>query len=121
MVKNILLVLMSVGPAVAGQLVLKTAITRVGATVESAGVVGYLVKMFTTPLVLAALGLYGISSMIWMVVLSKLDLSLAYPMVSMAYVLVVFLSWLLLKEPVGWVRIAGLLVICAGVVVISKS
>ncbi len=59
--------------------------------------------------------------MIWTVVLSKLDLSLAYPMVSMSYVLVVFLSWLILKEPVNVMRIAGLVVICGGVLLISRS
>ncbi len=117
----IALVLMSVVPAVLGQIVLKGAIEGLGVTVDSAGPAGYFARLLTTPAVLAALALYGVSSLIWMVVLSKLDLSLAYPMVSMGYVLVVFFSWLFLKEPVSALRVVGLAVICLGVVIISRS
>ena len=86
-----------------------------------------MIEALTMPAILlalaisGALALYGVSAMIWTVVLSKLDLSLAYPMVSMGYVLVVFLSWLILKEPVSLLRIAGLAVICCGVLLISRS
>lgn len=119
--KNALLVMLSVGPAVIGQLVLKSAIETLGITPDTTGVPGYLARVLTTPAVIGALSLYGLSALIWTVVLSKLDLSLAYPMVSMGYVLVVFFSWLILKEPISLMRFAGLAVICIGVVMISRS
>jgi len=121
MMRNILLVLMSVGPAVVGQLILKSAISQLGVTPGTVGVPGYLIKVFTTPMALGALALYGVSALVWTVVLSRLELSLAYPMVSIGYVLVVLLSWLVLKEPVNAMRIAGLAFICCGVVMISRS
>ena len=119
--KSILLVLMSVGPAVVEQLILKAAIRDLGVSLDVLGPLAYFTKVLTTPRVLLAFMLYGASSLIWIVVLSKLELSLAYPMLSMGYVLVVFLSWMVLKEPVNAVRIAGLVIICAGVIVISRS
>jgi multidrug transporter EmrE-like cation transporter len=119
--KNILLVLMSVGPAVVGQLLLKSAIRDVGVSIDVVGLLAYFTRVLTTPRVLFAFMLYGASSLVWIVVLSKLELSLAYPLVSIGYVLVVFLSWMILKEPVSAVRIAGLMIICVGVIVISRS
>jgi drug/metabolite transporter (DMT)-like permease len=119
--KSVLLVLCSVAPAVAGQLLLKFAIGRLSLSMDTAGPVGYYVRLFTTPLVLLGFLMYGFSSLIWLFILSKLPLSLAYPLVSMGYVLVVFFSWLLLHEHVGLTRILGVVVICLGVTLLALS
>jgi drug/metabolite transporter (DMT)-like permease len=65
--------------------------------------------------------MYGVSSLFWLFILSKLPLSLAYPLVSMGYVLVVFFSWLLLREQVGIGRMVGVAVICCGVALLALS
>ncbi len=119
--KSVLLVLSSVAPAVAGQLLLKFAIGRANISMDTAGPVGYYVRLFTTPLVLLGFLMYGFSSLIWLFILSKLPLSLAYPLVSMGYVMVVFFSWLLLHEHVSLTRIMGVLVICLGVTLLALS
>jgi drug/metabolite transporter (DMT)-like permease len=119
--KSILLVLCSVTPAVAGQLILKYAIGRMNLSMEETGPVGYYVRLFTTPLVLLGFLMYGVSSLFWLFILSKLPLSLAYPLVSMGYVLVVFFSWLLLREQVGIGRMLGVAVICCGVALLALS
>jgi multidrug transporter EmrE-like cation transporter len=119
--KSVLLVLCSVAPAVAGQLLLKFAIGRLSLSMDTAGPVGYYLRLFTTPLVLLGFLMYGFSSLIWLFILSKLPLSLAYPLVSMGYVLVVFFSWLLLHEHVNATRIAGVVVICVGVTLLALS
>jgi len=119
--KSILLVLCSVTPAVAGQLILKYAIGRMNLSMEETGPVGYYVRLFTTPIVLLGFLMYGVSSLFWLFILSKLPLSLAYPLVSMGYVLVVFFSWLLLREHVGIGRMAGVAVICCGVALLALS
>jgi multidrug transporter EmrE-like cation transporter len=119
--KSILLVLCSVAPAVAGQLILKYAIGRLNLSMEETGPIGYYLRLFTTPIVLLGFFMYGLSSLVWLFILSKLPLSLAYPLVSMGYVLVVFLSWLLLREQVGLVRMAGVAVICLGVALLAFS
>lgn len=119
--KSILLVLTSVTPAVAGQLILKYAIGRMNLSMEETGPVGYYVRLFTTPIVLLGFLMYGVSSLFWLFILSKLPLSLAYPLVSMGYVLVVFFSWLLLREHVSIARMIGVAVICCGVALLAIS
>jgi multidrug transporter EmrE-like cation transporter len=119
--KTILLVLCSVTPAVAGQLILKYAISRLNLSMEEAGPVGYYVRLFTTPIVLLGFFMYGLSSLVWLFILSKLPLSLAYPLVSMGYVLVVFFSWLILREHISVVRMLGVAVICLGVALLAFS
>ena len=55
----------------------------------------------------------------WLKVLEHADLSFAQPITSLAYVTVTGLSWLLFAEPVGWLKMAGILCILAGVWLIS--
>ena len=119
--RSILLVLCSVTPAVAGQLILKYAIGRMNLSMEETGPLGYYVRLFTTPIVLLGFLMYGVSSLFWLFILSKLPLSLAYPLVSMGYVLVVFFSWLLLREHISITRMLGVGVICCGVALLASS
>lgn len=119
--RTILLVLCSVTPAVAGQLILKYAISRLSLDMSETGPVGYYVRLFTTPIVLLGFLMYGLSSLVWLFILSKLPLSLAYPLVAMGYVLVVFFSWLLLREHVSITRMIGVAVICLGVALLATT
>lgn len=68
------------------------------------------------PYILIGLACYVVSTFFWILVLSKVRLSVAYPMISMGYVIVVILSSVVLREHMDW-RYAGigLLCICAGV------
>ncbi len=68
------------------------------------------------PWVLAGLGLYVLGAFTWLVLLSRVRLSVAYPMVSLGYVVVVLLSALVLHEKVKWkYAVAGLVFIALGV------
>ncbi|MFD0676204.1 MULTISPECIES: cation/cationic drug transporter [unclassified Paenibacillus] len=80
-----------------------------------------MIKIFLNPYVMSGLVLYGLSAITWIFAISKVQLSFAYPMVSLGYVLVFVLSYFVFKEPIGILRCAGLLTIVAGVVMISKS
>jgi multidrug transporter EmrE-like cation transporter len=122
--KNFLLIFISVLIAVLGQLSMKHGIHKASLVArlgEISSVYSYFVSAFTNAFVLAGFLLYGFSSLFWLVVLGRVDLSYAYPLVSMGYVLAVFFSWLLFKEQVSVVRCAGLAVICVGVVLLSRS
>ncbi|MEN6356227.1 MAG: hypothetical protein ABFD83_03990 [Armatimonadota bacterium] len=66
-----------------------------------------IVRAMFTPRVLIGLFLYVISAFLWILVLSKVRLSVAYPMLSISYFLVVILSATVLKERVNW-KLAGL-------------
>lgn len=62
---------------------------------------------------------YGFSVLLYFKVLETLDLSLAYPTVSLGYVLIILLSKLLFKEPVSRARWLAVLIICTGVVLVG--
>ena len=69
-----------------------------------------------TPMVALGLGLYVFSTFFWLTTISRVRLSVAYPLISLSYPLVVVLSATMLGEHVRWVyAIAGLAFISAGV------
>jgi multidrug transporter EmrE-like cation transporter len=77
-------------------------------------------KTVFSPLVLLGFIMYGASSMIWLFVLQKFPLSVAYPALSLTYVVIVILSFLFLKEPVTSFKTAGLVLIVLGVYFLFK-
>lgn len=117
------LILLSVAFAATGQVTLKVGMNKVG--VISIGsfdqILNALGKVATTPLVSLGLLFYVLAASLWLVVLSRVPLSLAYPMVAVGYVFVVLLSWALLGETVPPLRWLGLAVICTGVILIGRS
>ncbi len=75
-----------------------------------------ILEAMADPKVLAGLAFYGISTFFWLTAVSRVRLSVAYPLISMSYPLVVVLSATILHEQVKWVfAIAGLAFISAGV------
>ena len=64
---------------------------------------------------------YGLSLLFWLYVLSQLELGKAYPMVSLGYVFTLLLGHFVLGEPVGLCRVAGILLIMAGVFFVARS
>ena len=62
---------------------------------------------------------YGFSTLIYLQSLEKLDLSLAYPTVSLGYVLVILFSRIFFKEPVNLTRWIAVLIICTGVAIVG--
>ena len=119
--KNFLMILLCVFLGSAGQLSLKHGMTAVGRLGGDSPLLGAFTKAFSNPFVVGGFFCYGISSLIWMVILSRVPLSWAYPLVSMGYIIVVVLSRVLLEEDVSAIRLVGTLVICAGVILVSRS
>lgn len=72
-------------------------------------------QALTSPMVWLGLALYGASAVLWLWVLSRLDVSVAYPLVSLGFVLTLALGVLWLGEPFSWLRVAGCTLIVAGV------
>ena len=121
--QNIALVLISVLISVIGQILLKKGMLEVG-KFEFSGLSNILpqfLKAFSNPWVLAGFLFYFLSSLFWIIALSKVDLSVAYPLLSCGYILVLLASWLFFKEPVTAIRWLGVLVIMAGVTLISRT
>jgi multidrug transporter EmrE-like cation transporter len=103
-----------------GQFLLKFGLTATGGSKEvgAAALVGA-VKSITNPLVFLGFVCYGLSSVVWMMILKKVPLNIAYPMISISYVLVVALSPKLLGEQVRWPAVLGLIFIVSGVSLIG--
>ena len=121
--KSILLILLSIGIAVGGQILLKLGMNKIGPiNVGSGSSLGhFFTGIFRSPMVLVGLFLYMISAAIWLVVISAVDLSFAYPFIGLTYVLILFVSKFLLKEEVTPIRWVGAAIITIGVIVISRG
>jgi multidrug transporter EmrE-like cation transporter len=123
LVKSVLLIFISISIAVAGQILLKIGMNRIG--MVSLGGFGGLKQLFLaitkSPVVLSGLFLYILSAAFWLVVLSAVDLSFAYPFIGFSYVLVLILSKFILREDVNPLRWVGALVITAGVIILSRG
>lgn len=105
-----------------GQLFLKYGMNQVGAFEFSAeAVLAILPRVLASPFIwLGFIGFMG-GSAFWLAVISRVQLSLAYPVLALNYLIIVLESWLILKEDVSWGRIAGVAVIVVGVIVVGLS
>ena len=78
----------------------------------------------SSSLLLLAVGasLYVLSFLIWMIILSRNELSIVYPlMIGLTLATTTLVSWLILKEAIDLFRLSGILVIFVGIVLISQS
>lgn len=73
------------------------------------------------PFVLAGLACYVISVVIWLLVLSRVEVSYAYPLLSVGYIVTALAGWLLFDEGMDLTRWSGIAVICCGVWLITRT
>lgn len=105
-----------------GQIAIKWQVTAAGAfPADPEGKLLFLAKLLLNPWVISALAAALLAAVSWMAAMTKLDLSHAYPFMSLAFILVLVLSALVFHEPVTLPKIAGLTLICAGIVVGSQG
>lgn len=79
------------------------------------------IRVVLNPWVFSGLSCYAISIVLWMYVLSKVQVSFAYPFLSVGYVIVVGAAYLFFREPVSVMKLAGIALICAGVVLVARG
>ncbi len=121
--KSVILILISISIAVGGQILLKLGMNKIGpVSLNSFGsIVNLFINVFKSPMVLIGLFCYVISAAIWLVVISAVDLSFAYPFIGLTYVLILIVSKFILKEDVNPIRWAGAAIITIGVIVLSRG
>jgi multidrug transporter EmrE-like cation transporter len=73
------------------------------------------------PFILIGLGCYVVSVAVWLLVLSRVEVSYAYPLLSIGYIVTAFAGQMFFNEGIGATRWAGIIVICAGVWLITRS
>jgi multidrug transporter EmrE-like cation transporter len=76
--------------------------------------------IFSVP-ILAGLACYAVSVVVWILALSRVDVSVAYPMLSIGYVVNALAAWWLLGEQLNATRVLGIAVVILGVWLILRS
>lgn len=121
----LILFCISLSIGVTGQLLLRKGMLHVGEiNLISEGVAQFfknMFKTFTNKTILIGVFLFGFSSLLWLVILSGLELSYIYPMVSTSYVLIALSSKIFFKESVTKMRWLSIAVIIMGVILVSSS
>ncbi len=108
--------------SIVGQLLLKKGMNAVGTvSLLNRRVVSTVFRMLTNPYIIVGGIVFVASLALWLIVLSKLDVSYAYPIVSINYVAIALASKLFFRETVSKLRWLSIFVICLGVVLVSLS
>lgn len=120
---SLALLLVSVAFAVMGQLTLKSAMLRVGriGTQQLSAPAVTIGRMVSEPRLWLGLFLFVVSALFWLVVLSRIPLSVAYPFVGVSYIAIVLGARLFLGEPVPLLRWLGVCVVAAGIAIVGLS
>lgn len=105
---NVLLILGTILMLSFGQVLFKTASAHLDMSQPATWV--------SVPLV-AALALYGLATLSWLVVLSRVPLSFAFPFYGLAFLLVPVIAAMFLREPLRWQTLAGGAVILCGIAI----
>lgn len=114
------LILFTVLTNAVAQILLKRGMLTIGA-LDLTSPVATVFKVVFQPFVFAGLCVFVISMASHLFVLSKVELSFAYPFLSLAYVVVLAFAWFGFGEQVGLIRIAGVALICAGTFLVAQS
>lgn len=109
-----IILLLNIVLLVAGQTIWKIGLEKVGGL--NAG--NWLQVMFS-PLIMLGIVIYGVATVLWLYVLSRLPISIAYPLQSFAFVLALIIAFLFFKESIPMNRWVGTAIILAGITVLS--
>ncbi len=104
------------------QLLLKAGTNSIGAfEYSAANIVPVGWKLATEPHIVGGLSCYVVSVVVWIMALSRVEVSIAYPMLSVGYVVNAIAAWYLFGESVTPMRLAGIGVIILGVFIVARS
>lgn len=118
---NIVLILMSVFLNCSAQILMRKGMLVNGEVAGMGSLISAIPQMLTNLYLWGAMICYAVSIIVWMVVLSKVEVSYAYPFLSIGYVLSAVIGYWWFAESVSPIRVAGIVVICIGVILISRS
>ncbi len=104
------------------QLALKASVKELGAIgLQLSSSAPAFVKLAFEPYLWLGLFCYGFSVIIWILALSRVDVSIAYPMLSLGYVVNALAAWQLFGEVMNPGRVIGIGIILVGVYVLARS
>lgn len=104
------------------QLLLKAGMTRIGEfEFQLSNVLPIGLQIASNLPIMLGITAYVISVFVWMMVLSRVDVSMAYPMVSLGYVVNAIAAFYLFAEPLSALRVGGIFIILMGVLMVARS
>jgi len=111
------LLLISVATSVGGQFFLKLGALKL-AKVNSANAMSNIISIATTPELLTGLTCYGFGAIAYILLLTRVNLSIAAPSISLVYVFSVMLGYFIFRETIPLTRLIGLSFIVGGVILV---
>lgn len=119
---NLLLILTGVLLNAAAQLVLKKGMSQIGSIqVDINSILTMVLKASTNIYVWSGLIFYVISFVVWLMVLSRVEVSYAYPFFSIGYIIAAFVGYFYFGESMTLNKIGGIIIICLGVFLLYRS
>lgn len=116
------LILLGVMLNAGAQLLLKAGMTQIGHFEFSfANMVPIGMKVMLNLPIISGLSLYVMSVVVWLLVLSRVQVSFAYPMLSIGYIVNALAAYYLFGEPLTSIRMLGIFIIIAGVYLVAQS
>jgi len=106
-----------------GQIAMKAGMNRVRTSTggDLGPILRALPRMFSDGNVLVGIGLYVLSTVLWLWVLSRVPLSFAYPCISVSYIIIIVAGKWVFRERIDAWKIAAILLILAGVIMLGYS
>jgi len=117
------LVMVSVLMSAFAQVLLKGGMSsgQVTQALAAGGRWGTAAAIASSPLVLLGLALYFLSALVWLFVLARVEVSLAYPFVGLGFVVTMLLGWWMHGDILTAARVGGTLLIAVGVAILARS
>ena len=119
--KPVVLLLLSVAGASLGQIFFKKGVLAIGEVHLKGVLAGGWVRLLFHPAVFSGLVLYFISTVLWLMALSRTTLSFAYPFTALTFALVMLSARFVFQETIPVWRYAGFFFICLGILISSLA
>ncbi len=119
---DLLAIFVSIFLAVVAQLLLKIGMLRIGKfSLNISTILHQYTRILLNPFVMAGLFGFFVSALVWLYVLSRMELSFAYPFVALNYILILLGSYFLFRETITPIKVVGVGVIMIGVYLVSRG
>jgi multidrug transporter EmrE-like cation transporter len=122
-VRTLILILSSVVLSALAQVLLKFGVSSasVRRSLDTGSPIERLLAFSLSPGVIAGLALYGVGALLWLNVLARTEVSQAYPFFGLGFVITAALGYLIFHDALGPARLAGTVLVIAGICLIARG
>ena len=121
MLTNLIFIISSVFLNALAQILLKAGMKNFNNIDIKNNIIQTSISISLNPYIICGFISYGISIILWLWVLSKVDVSLAYPFQALGYNIVTILAWFIFQENINFTRIIALIFITLGLIILAFS